>query len=131
MATTLTKGVTTLTLPSDIAWADEFAWAAVAEQRAYSLGGALLRDVALKLAGRPITLQGGPNHAWMTRADALTLKTWADAPATSMSLLLRGTTYSVVFDLASEPVSMVPIIDYSEPLSTDLCWVVLRLITKE
>lgn len=131
MATTLTKGAITVTLPNDMAWPDEFAWSAVAEQRAYSLGGALLRDLATKLAGRPITLQGGPNYAWMTRADALTIKSWADTLAATMTLALRGTNYTVAFDLAAEPVTVVPIIDYADPLSTDLCWVVLRLITTE
>jgi hypothetical protein len=131
MPTTLTKGATVLSLPDDMAWPDEFAWSAMAEQRAYSLGGALLRDVAMKLAGRPITLQGGPNHAWMTRADALTLKSWADADGGNMTLALRGASYDVVFDLAADPVTVTPIIDYSDPSSTDLCWVVLRLITTE
>lgn len=130
MANTLTKGTTTLTLPDDLQWADEFNWTPVSEQRNFSLGGAVLADRALRLAGRPITLQGGDNFGWMSRADALTLKGWADTLSASMSLLFRGVTYAVAFDhVGNAPFVATPVIDVSDPDNTDLYWPLLRLIT--
>lgn len=132
MANTLTNGATVLTLPIDLQWADEFAWTPIAEQRNFSMGGAVLVDRGTRLAGRPITLQGGENFGWMTRADILTLKAWADTLFAPMTLLFRGVTYEVAFDHASNgPLLATPVIDVSDPDNTDLYWPVLRLITTE
>ena len=130
MANTLTKGALVVSLPDDLQWADEFNWTPIAEQRAFSLGGAVLVDKAQRLAGRPITLQGGDNFGWMARADVLTLKDWADTMLATMTLLFRGSTYTVAFDHASNaPFVATPIVDFSDPDNTDKYWPLLRLIT--
>lgn len=130
MAITLTNGASTITLPPDLLWPDEFAWTAVSEQRSYSLGGAVLADKGLRLAGRPIVLQGGSDFGWMTRAEVQALKAWAEAPAATMTLSHNGANYSVAFDHSTNaPISATPIADYSDPGPTDLYWAVLRFIT--
>lgn len=130
MATTLTKGVTVITLPPDLLWADEFAWTAVSEQRTFSLGGAVLTDKALRLAGRPILLQGGENFGWMTRTEVLALKAWAELADATMTLFYGGASYSVAFDHSSgAPISATPVVDFSDPAAADLYWPVLRFIT--
>jgi hypothetical protein len=112
---TLTNGATTLALPDDLIWADEFAWSAVQQRSGYSAGGALLLDVGFKLAGRPITLQGGESHAWAPRSTALTLKQWIDAGASPLTLLFRGTPYTVGFATVDEPLSVQHLADCSDP----------------
>ncbi len=129
MPSTLTKGVTTLTLPDDLLWPDEFAWSAAQVRSSYSAGGALLLDVGTKLAGRPITLQGGADYAWAQRGQALTLRSWTDDPAATMTLVHRSVSYTVAFAPVDAPFSFVPVTDYHDPDSTDDGFFTLRLIT--
>lgn len=126
---TLTNGATTLALPDDLLRPDEFAWSATQQRSGYSAGGALLLDVGAKLAGRPITLQGGERHGWAPRSTVLTLQQWIDAGASPLTLVFRATTYTVGFAPGDEPLTVQPVIDYSDPDSTDLVFFVLRLIT--
>lgn len=136
MPTTLTNGATTLTLPAnaaagdDFTWPDEFGWSAVQASRSYSVGGALLVDRGLKLAGRPITLQGGETWGWMARSTVLQLQAWANAGATGMTLNYRGTAYTVEFDSErGAAVDVQPCVDYHTPASADTYYGALRFIT--
>ena len=45
-----------IAVPRGMVWVDEFDWVPVERAVTYSLTGALLVDVAPRLAGRPITL---------------------------------------------------------------------------
>lgn len=129
MATTLTYGATPLTLPSDLVWTDEFAWRQVEQSRRYSVTGALIVDAGAKLKGRPITLTGTDRHAWITRADLLTLLTWRALPAEVFSLVLRGeAARSVMFDHEGGAIEAAPIIEFSDPAAADVYRVVLRFI---
>jgi hypothetical protein len=128
MPTTLANGGTVLTLPADILWSDEFAWSAVQELRQFSVAGALLIDRRLKMAGRPITLQGRADAAWATRAAALTLYSWVQQASPTLTLSLRGTSYSVAFDYSGAPLEVTPVVEYADPETTDFCFITLRLI---
>jgi len=120
MATTLTYGVTTVTLPNDLLWTDEFGWQAVEQRTQYSITGALIVEAASKQAGRAITLAGGPSWGWITRSVLVTLQAWAELPAQQFTLVLRGeAARTVVFDQAQRPIEAQPVIDYSDPDSTD------------
>lgn len=129
MANTITRSAITITLDIDLDWPDEFEWSAVQSRRGYSAGGALLLDTGTKLAGRPITLTGSDNRAPMTRTDMLTLRSWTDDPPSTMTLLFRGTTYSVAFAAVDAPVTCTPCAPYSDPIGADLVIPVLRFIT--
>jgi hypothetical protein len=95
---TLTNGATPVALPDDLVWIDEFEFTAVAQRTGRTVTGALyVEEVALS-AGRPLTLQGGDDRAWIARSVLETLRTWAQTPNTLLTLNLRGTDYSVVFD---------------------------------
>ena len=98
MRITLTYNGTTAHLGERLQWADEFDWSPVDQATAYSTTGALLVDVAVKLAGRPITLEGVEVNAWITRALCATLQAWAALPGIQLSLVLRGATHTVIFD---------------------------------
>lgn len=129
MSTTLTLGATTLTLPDDFDWTDEFAWTAVAAQRSYSVGGALLIDSGLKLAGRPITLAGAVDRAWLTRAEVLALFGWSLLAAPAMTLSYRGQSYAVTWDQVDKPLDVQQVFPFVDPAPTDYCYATLRFIT--
>lgn len=56
-------------LPDGLRWQDEHAWSPVSQAMEYTLTGSLVIDEATKRSGRPITLEGGLNFAWMTKGD--------------------------------------------------------------
>ncbi len=98
MAILLTNATTTLTLPDDLSWTDEFSWQPVVQTKTYTTTGALLIEEATRQAGRPITLESATDRAWCTRELVTTLRTWASTPNASMTLVLRGITRTVTFD---------------------------------
>jgi hypothetical protein len=67
MSILLTYNGTTATLSDRLQWTDEYDWSPVEQSAEYSTEGMLLVDVAVKLAGRPITLDGVETAAWITR----------------------------------------------------------------
>jgi hypothetical protein len=125
----LTYAATTLTLPVDLVWGDEFAWRAVEQRTQYTLTGALLVDAYVKQAGRPITLRGDSTAGWVTRADLNTLRAWAALPAQAFSLVLRGeAARDVIFDHAGGAIDAAPVAEFSDPEDDDYYVVTLRFI---
>ncbi len=128
MATTLTYLTTTLTLPEDMLWPDEYDWRAVEQRQEYTITGALVVEATAKAAGRTITLAADVGYAWMTRTTLDTLRTWSLLPAQTFTLSYRGVSHSVIFDHAAGAIDARPIIDYSDPTNTDDYAVTLRFI---
>ena len=129
MATTLTYGATTVTLPIDLLWTDEFSWPAVEQRTQYSITGALLVEAAVRQAGRTITLSGGPSWGWISRATLVTLQTWTELPGQQFALVVRGeAARTVMFDQSQQPIEAQPVIDYSDPDNADDYVVTLRFI---
>ena len=100
MSITLTYKGTTAHISDRLDWQDEFSWSPVDQATSYSTTGALLVDVALKQAGRPLTLIGTETDAWITRALCSTLQAWAELPGIQLTLVLRGQPRQVMFDHA-------------------------------
>lgn len=128
MSTTLTYGVTELTLPDDLLWADEHEWSAVEQQHRYGLTGALIVDSAGKLSGRTIHLQAGENWGWMSRATLNTLRTWGNLPGQQFTLSYRGTIYTVVFDHAAGAIDAAQVYECPDPIDADPYVVSLRFL---
>lgn len=101
MPITLSNGSKTVTLRDDMYWADEFGWQPVSQTLEYTLTGAVVVEPSAMLGGRPITLSGADDRAWVSYADLQTLQTWASTPGQTLQLLLRGATRNVVFDQRS------------------------------
>ena len=95
---TLTCGPTTLVLPDDLIWENEFGWAAVAQATERGIDGLLIVDAMARTGGRPITLKGTERTAWITRGDMKALKMWAAIPGQQFDLNLRGEKFVVIFD---------------------------------
>lgn len=128
--TTLVSGATTITLPTDLLWVDELAWQPIEYVSRYSVGGALLLNFGTRLTGRAITLQGGENWAWVTRAVALQLKALADLPSPDMTLTYRGTAYAVTWAPEGAPLAATAVRDVADPVAGDYYYCTLRFITR-
>ena len=109
MSITLTYDATTVDISDRLQWTDEFTWSPVEQATSYSTRGALLVDVAEKLSGQPITLEGVESEAWITRATCNTLKAWAAIKGAQFELVLRGETHQVIFDHEKTGFSAQPI----------------------
>lgn len=133
MTITLTKDGTTLELPEDLIWSDELTWSAVAQSKERGIWGTLIVDAMARNGGRPITLTGDGNSAWITRGALLTLQAWAAVPGQRFILQLLGQTFTVIFDHGTEEetraMGMVAVVEYSDPEETDYyCSLTLRFI---
>lgn len=127
MAITLSGVVTGITLPQGLVWSDELTWSPVAMETTYSLTGALIFERAEKQAGRPITLTGGRNFAWISRADLLSLRELLQQDE-DLVLVLHDARMFIVRPVA-EPldVSALPIVMDSGPANPSAdTWYVLE-----
>lgn len=98
MSISLTAGSTTIELDPDLQWVDRHSWSPVVQQATHSVTGNLIVDEAVKLAGRPITLQPPDSDAaWMPLATVSQLEALAAVPDREMLLSFHGTTFTVRF----------------------------------
>lgn len=99
----LTDGSLSVTLPDDMEWTDEYSWAAVEQSAEYSVTGSLVVDVAVRNAGRPITLESGP-AVWISRGTLEQLRSLANVPGKVMTLTLADArVIQVMFRLHDGP----------------------------
>ncbi len=103
-----------LALPDDLLWTDEHAWTPAVAAVSYLLTGALLVESAARQKGRPITLVGAADMAWVTRVTVNTLHAWAANPGSRFELTLAdGRAFTVAFRhhetaIEAEPVTGFP-----------------------
>ena len=102
MEITLSDGTTTIDLPPDLLWSDEF-WSPVSQAAEYSLAGALVVEQGVMLAGRPITLTGDDRHAWIERETLTGLMVFATMPNQTFTLAMHSQEYRVMFRLHDAP----------------------------
>lgn len=99
-AITLTFDATTITLPDDLQWSDEYQWSPVGMINSISLTGAGIIEEAAQLAGRPITLQSTRSGSFyvapVSRAVVNALRAFSVATGVTMQLTLSDdSVYSV------------------------------------
>lgn len=113
MNITISDGITTITLPGDMYWADEYEWTPIEQSTSYSLSGSLLVETASRLAGRNITLTADSDRAWLTKSVLDQLYAFAAVPGKSMTLTLSDSrVFTVMFRhqdgaLRAEPVMLL------------------------
>lgn len=122
-----------LPLPDDLLWADEHAWSPAVASVSYLLTGALLVQSATRQAGRPITLVGPSDMAWVTRGAVSTLHTWAAVPLAAASgrfeLTLRDArVFTVAFRHADTAIDAEPVLGFPAQSDTDFYRITLRLM---
>ncbi len=128
----LADGVALL-LPDDLLWSDEHAWSPAVSSVSYLLTGALLVQSAVRQAGRPITLVGAQDMAWVTRAVVGTLQAWAAVPlATStgrFELTLADTrVFTVAFRHFETAIEAEPVTGFPARAESDFYRLTLRLM---
>lgn len=130
MSNTLTVGATTVALPDDYYWPDEFTWSPVEQTSERGITGALIVSTAVRTGGRPITLQPiDDESAWMPRAVLEQLHTWAATPGQQMTLGLRGVTRTVIWRHEDAPaISTTPVVHFSDTDPGDHYVVTLKFL---
>jgi hypothetical protein len=123
----------TLTLPDDLLWADEHAWTPAVASTTYLITGALLVQSATRQAGRPITLVGPSDMAWVTRATVGTLHAWASQPLSANDgrfelRLADGRNFEVAFRHADLCVEAEPVLGFPARSEADRYRLTLRLL---
>lgn len=95
----LVAGSTTIDIPNDLEWVNEYGWSEVEQSTDRSVTGALIVEHGTKTAGRPITLQGRDDQGWVSRSTLDALYSLAAVPGQVMTLTnAEGNVYSVIFD---------------------------------
>lgn len=115
-------------LPEDLIWIDEFDWTPAEQRTTYTLTGALIVETGIKQTGRAITLVGGPDAAWITRATLTALYNKLSVTASMTLTLNDGRIFNVVFNHSQKPIEAAPIIDYATPDNADWYSLTLRLM---
>ncbi|QOK92447.1 hypothetical protein HF908_13755 [Ralstonia pseudosolanacearum] len=118
-----------LVLPDDLLWADEHAWTPAVAAVSYLLTGALLVESAARQKGRPLTLVGAADMAWVTRATVNTLYAWAANPGSHFELTLAdGRAYTVAFRHHETAIEAEPVMGFPARHDTDFYRLTLRLM---
>jgi len=73
-------------LPQDLEWIDETTYSPIKQKIDLTLTGALVVQESAQLAGRPITLQGKDDMAWIKRDIVQQLMNMRDIPGLFMTL---------------------------------------------
>jgi hypothetical protein len=130
MSTQITDGTTTVILSDDLFWADEHQWNGIEQSAQRTITGALVVQAALRVGGRPMTLQPpDDNSAWMSRATVDGLRNLAAVPGREMTLTLRGTTFDVIFrHHDGVAVDAKPVVFFRDEVPGDFYLVTLRLM---
>ena len=131
MSITLTpEGESAITLPDDLIWTDEGAWNAAISSREYTTTGAQIIQGGIRQAGRPVTLAGAANAAWVTSAEWLAIKAEADTFGAEYTLKLHDDSeLTVQWAPGEQRLAATPVRDLANPNETDHYWLVLKFIT--
>ena len=122
-----------LLLPDDLLWTDEHSWSPTVASSSYLITGALLIQSATRLAGRPITLVGAPDMAWVTRATVEQLHAWTATPVSNTTgrfvlTLVDGRSFTVAFRHAETAIEAEPVLGIPARAATDFYRLTLRFM---
>ena len=93
-----------ITLPGDLVWEDRFSWSKQRHRETRGLTGSVIIEKTAVTGGRHISLKGGVNYAWMSKALMDQLKAKETATPADMILHIDGTDYTVRW--RQDPVGM-------------------------
>jgi hypothetical protein len=128
MSITLAVGATTVALPDDLYWFDEN-WSPVEQTSQRTITGASIVSSALRVAGKPITLQPeADDSAWLSAATLAQLRTWAATPGQQMTLTLRAVAHTVIWRHQDTAVEASPVLHYSDVDAGDFYRATLRFM---
>ena len=122
-----------LLLPDDLLWSDEHSWSPASASVSYLITGALLVQSALRQAGRPMTLTGAQDMAWVTRSCVEMLYDWAAAPLGADSgrfelTLFDARVFNVAFRHAEGAIEAEPVTGFTARSNADFYRITLKLM---
>ncbi len=122
-----------LLLSDDLLWSDEHAWTPAVSSVSYLITGALLVQSATRQAGRPITLVGQADMAWVTRTTLEALRSWAavalsDTTGRFVLTLADGRNFTVAFRHQDTAIEADPVLGIPARSDADFYRVTLRLM---
>ena len=121
----------TVQLTNELYWEDEHAWSPVEQPKPErNVTGSMEVNPSLKIGGRPITLSGSEERAWVPYQTVLDMEEMAAIPGKIMLLTLDdGRTFNVMFRYHDgKPVSPFPVFLEVNPGPDDKYWIILRLM---
>jgi hypothetical protein len=118
-----------ISLPEDLLWTDEYQWSPVQQTVDVALNGSLIVQESAQQGGRPITLAGDSQSAWVTKATLELLRAKAEQAGLEMTLDYHGTTYQVIFrrDRVA-PIDARQVVGFANPQSDDYYMLTIRLM---
>ena len=127
------KTNTVINLPYDLYPTDDLDWSPVAATGVYTLSGAYDVQQAVKLAGKPMTLQSNDGLGLITRDTVNKLHEQAAIPETTFTLeyMADGVTkiVNVMFDHTSNPIEAEPFKGFNSPNLNDYFAVTIKFKT--
>ena len=125
----LFDGTTTITLPDDLEWVDEYDWDAVRQDVQPLIGGAIVVSENLVTAGRPFTLVSGEN-VWVTKIVLDQIYTMLNVVDKQMTLTLPDArTFTVMFNRDGEkPIEAKPVWRKTVQLAADYYTLTIKLM---
>ena len=127
------KTNTVIELPYDLYPTDDLNWSPVAATGVYTLSGAYDVQQAVKLAGKPMTLQSDDGLGLITRDTVNKLHEQAAIPEATFTLeyVADGVTkiINVMFDHAANPIEATPFKGFNSPNLDDYFAVTLKFKT--
>ena len=125
--------VEALPLPDDLLWSDEHAWSPAVANASYLITGSLLIQSATRQAGRPITLVGPADMAWVTRATVEQLRLWAAVPVGNTTgrftlTLAEGRSFTVAFRHQEAAIEAESVLGFGRYRSDEWYRLTLRLM---
>ena len=127
------KTNTVIELPYDLYPIDDLNWSPVSATGVYTLSGAYDVQQAVKLAGKPMTLQSNDGLGLITRDTVNKLHEQAAIPEATFALeyLADGVTkiVNVMFDHTSNPIEAEPFKGFNSPNLNDYFAVTLKFKT--
>ena len=114
-------------------WSDEHAWSPAVASTSYLITGALLIQSAKRQAGRPITLVGAPDMAWVTRATVEQLRAWAAIPVGGTTghfelSFTDGRVFTVAFRHQEAAIEAEPVLGIPARSGSDFYRLTLRFL---
>jgi hypothetical protein len=116
-------------LPNGVVWTDEYDWSPTQQAKSYTLTGALVLETSIKLAGRPITLQGRIDSGWVKRSVVEALYAKLDDNVDMTLTYHDNRVFTVRFDHEAKPIDSAPVQDFPIPKDTQPHTLILRLLT--
>lgn len=129
MSITLAVGATSVELPIDLRWDNEYDWNPVEQTKQRTLTGGLVISVATRTIGRPIVLAPEDDgSAWTPRSVLDQVRAWAAVPGQQMTLMLRGVAHTVIFDHEAGAIPARTVAHFNDVVSTDWYHVSYRFL---